>query len=227
MVALKSASVSPKYGTECNSTYGDCGCDNCRGQYLDLSYRLRVFRERRHHLGKDRTMQLWAVPQAFSDPDYWSRAPTGDEFLLICTIYLIEGAVGLMGWQENAQTSQDYGSAKFGKALPAIMPFLGLPQAFLPIPPSTPYPNDTLIARVWPNSEKKIMLVMVANLIEKPARWSINPPQSISLPQGPLGTKTLYITEGQSPTQVNVQGNSISLTGTLQGLGCGAWLIPM
>lgn len=52
-------------------------------------------------------MQIWAVPQAFGVPDYWSRAPTGQEFLLMCTIYLIEGAVGLMGWLENHETSTD------------------------------------------------------------------------------------------------------------------------
>ncbi|KAH9820720.1 hypothetical protein DFH28DRAFT_884089, partial [Melampsora americana] len=202
----------------------------CRGQYLDLLYRLRVYRERRHYLGRDRTMQLWAVPQAFGEHEHWSRSPTGDEFLLMCTIYLIEGAVGLMGWREDAQTTADLkkGAAKLGNALPEIMPFLGLPQAFLPIPPSTPYPNDTFIARVWPNPNTNTMLVLVANLVEQSVNWAINPPKSSFLPQGKnITTQTLYLSEGEALANVTVNGDSISLTGTIQGLGCGAWIIPM
>lgn len=107
------------------------------------------------------------------------------------------------------------------------MPFFGLPQAFLPIPPSTPYPQETLLARVWPNPDKNIILVMVANLIEEKATWTVNPPQITDLPQGPMPHKVLYTAGGMSPVSVMVQGKSIKISGTVDGLGSGAFIIPM
>jgi hypothetical protein len=51
-------------------------------------------------------MQFWGVPQAASANDK-NQVPTGEQFLLMCTIYIIEGAVGLMTWNDKMNFSPD------------------------------------------------------------------------------------------------------------------------
>lgn len=53
--------------TPCTTDYGDCGCDNCHGEFEDISNRMDEFADRLFDLGWDRTKAVWAVPQAFGD----------------------------------------------------------------------------------------------------------------------------------------------------------------
>ncbi len=55
------------YRTPCTPDYGDCGCDNCQGEFEDISNRMDEFAERLFDLGWDRTKAVWTVPQAFGD----------------------------------------------------------------------------------------------------------------------------------------------------------------
>ena len=45
--------------------YGCCGCDNCKGDFVDISKRLDEFSERIEILGQSRLKSIWSVPQAF------------------------------------------------------------------------------------------------------------------------------------------------------------------
>ena len=56
--------------TPCTPEYGDCGCDNCKGEFEDISTRMDEFAERLWDDGWDRTKAVWAVPQAFGDDTY-------------------------------------------------------------------------------------------------------------------------------------------------------------
>ena len=51
--------------TPCTTDYGDCGCDNCHGEFEDISTRMDEFADRLFTLGWDRTKAVWTVPQAF------------------------------------------------------------------------------------------------------------------------------------------------------------------
>lgn len=73
---------------------------SCEGRLTDLVDRMRRFKSYRGALGRQRTLMIWGVPQAFNDSNYWSRYPTRQELLTSCAIYVIEGAVGLMAWYE-------------------------------------------------------------------------------------------------------------------------------
>ena len=53
--------------TVCTKDYGDCGCDNCKGDFEDISDRMDEFAERLWVEGWDRTKAVWTVPQAFGD----------------------------------------------------------------------------------------------------------------------------------------------------------------
>lgn len=64
------ATYSVRYDTPCTTDFGCCGCDNCQGDFADLSGRLDVFAERLDILGWKRTKQLWSVTQAFGGEEY-------------------------------------------------------------------------------------------------------------------------------------------------------------
>lgn len=88
-----------KWNTSCNSTYGDCGCDDCAGSLTDISDRLDHFAEFQRWLGRAPTPKpLWAVLQAFSGEGYWSRDPTPSETWAMLLLGFNHGAKGVMSW---------------------------------------------------------------------------------------------------------------------------------
>jgi len=58
---------SNEWNTSCTPDFGDCGGDNCKGEFEDISARMDSFRERLDVLGWDRTKAVWTVPQAFGN----------------------------------------------------------------------------------------------------------------------------------------------------------------
>ena len=56
---------STEWNTPCTPDFGDCGCDNCKGEFEDISARIDNFDKRLEVLGWDRTKVVWTVPQAF------------------------------------------------------------------------------------------------------------------------------------------------------------------
>ncbi|POW21726.1 hypothetical protein PSHT_02044 [Puccinia striiformis] len=218
---------SPGDVTPSNSTYGSSTCDNCRGSFLDLVNRIRIFRNRRHALRKDRTMQIWGVPQANSVQNGVNQVPTGEQFLLMCTTYLIEGAVGLMTWNDKMNFSPDLKKAiqTIGASLPQIGRYLEIPQSFLPLPPVTSYPNDTFIANIWLNQADQTILVMVANLAPKQVSWEVNPPAFNFNSTTQLQTSWLYVSEKSQHPQIGQKEDHLSLKGRMNGYGFGAWII--
>lgn len=58
---------SEPWGTECTPDYGDCGCDNCKGNLTDISDRLEDYSHRLWVNGWERTKALWSVPQGFGN----------------------------------------------------------------------------------------------------------------------------------------------------------------
>jgi hypothetical protein len=61
---------STEWGTVCNENQGDCGCDNCKGQFEDIRDRISQFKERMEVLGWERTKSVWTVPQGFGGSEY-------------------------------------------------------------------------------------------------------------------------------------------------------------
>jgi len=59
------ATYSTVYNTSCTREVGDCGCDNCRGDYEDIRDRMNDFGMRLEVLGWERSKTVWTVPQAF------------------------------------------------------------------------------------------------------------------------------------------------------------------
>jgi hypothetical protein len=58
---------SSQWNTACTPEYGDCGCDNCAGNFTDVSHRMDTFANRDRALGWELTKAAWTVPQGFGN----------------------------------------------------------------------------------------------------------------------------------------------------------------
>ncbi|PSR75243.1 hypothetical protein BD289DRAFT_487184 [Coniella lustricola] len=96
------ATFSTKWDTPVNLTYGDSGCDNCVGSYnlLNVPQRIDDFQQYARWIGGAETVRkpIWAVPQAFSGEDYWSRDPTAAEAWAMDLLAFNHGAKGRLAW---------------------------------------------------------------------------------------------------------------------------------
>jgi hypothetical protein len=59
------ATWSTVWNTPCTPELGDCGCDNCKGQFEDIADRVDQYRDRLVWQGRSRDTVVWSVPQAF------------------------------------------------------------------------------------------------------------------------------------------------------------------
>jgi hypothetical protein len=107
---------SVQYHTTCNTTFGDCGCDNCLGNLLDVSNRMDALRNYQTWQGPE-PKTFWGVPQAFGGSEYWSRAPTAAEEVAMAMLFVNHDAKGIVAW--NFPTTQEIANAtgQLAKAL--------------------------------------------------------------------------------------------------------------
>ncbi|KAJ0313179.1 hypothetical protein COL5a_004030 [Colletotrichum fioriniae] len=94
------ATFSIVYDTECNATYGCCGCDDCEGNFEDISVRLDEFYRRDEILGWQKTQ--WFAPQAFGNETFWARYPTAEEEVVMTVLSVNHGAKGIVMWNYPA-----------------------------------------------------------------------------------------------------------------------------
>ncbi|KUI72042.1 hypothetical protein VM1G_07578 [Cytospora mali] len=94
------ATFSTKWHTPVNLTYGDSGCDNCKGNLLDVPARVDDFHQYAQWLGGSAATRkpVWAVPQAFSGEQYWSRDPTAEETWAMDLLAFNHGAMARLAW---------------------------------------------------------------------------------------------------------------------------------
>ncbi|KAJ4147955.1 hypothetical protein LMH87_002447 [Akanthomyces muscarius] len=86
-----------KWGTPCNATYGDCGCDNCDGNVQDVPRRLDALAryERWHGLWPKTKVHN---PQSFHGEDYWFRDPTQAEEVAMNALAFNHAAKSILSW---------------------------------------------------------------------------------------------------------------------------------
>ena len=90
-------SWSVVYDTPCNTTYGCCGCDNCDGNFEDVSNRFDLFASYQEILNVPQKPH-WGAPQAFGNETFWSRYPTPGEELVMNVLSVNHGAKGIVMW---------------------------------------------------------------------------------------------------------------------------------
>jgi hypothetical protein len=88
-----------KWNTTCNTTLGDCGCDDCIGTLLDVPNRIDDLHGYEQWIGSQYARKpVWEVPQAFSGEGYWSRDPTPEETWAMDLLAFNHGAMGRLAW---------------------------------------------------------------------------------------------------------------------------------
>ena len=110
------ASFSGPYGTVCNRTYGDCGCDDCEGNFEDIAVRLDSFAQYDKWIGGPPKVQ-WGVPQAFGNETFWSRYPTPEEEVVMNMLSVNHNAKGIVMWDYPTQPGLMEITGKLGKVL--------------------------------------------------------------------------------------------------------------
>ncbi|THH33377.1 hypothetical protein EUX98_g816 [Antrodiella citrinella] len=120
---------SSQWGTPCTLDYGDCGCDNCKGEFEDISTRMDEFAQRLFDLGWDRTKAVWGVPQAFGFDTYWKREPTGPEFVVQSALAINHGGLGIIPWNDPTTDDIKASATALAKAIPAMKAFILNPAA--------------------------------------------------------------------------------------------------
>lgn len=86
------------WDTPCNSTYGDCGIDNGKGEIKDVADRmdsLYLYQSQIEHAG---WKPIWPTIQEFEKQDYWNRQPTTDEVINMAMLSLNHDAKGITYW---------------------------------------------------------------------------------------------------------------------------------
>ncbi|KAI1078732.1 hypothetical protein F5B20DRAFT_547077 [Whalleya microplaca] len=86
-----------KWGTTCNATLGDCGCDGCAGGVRDVVTRWDALARYETRLGR------WPLPrmhnpQAFHGEDYWARDPSAGEARAMNALAFHRGVSGVFAW---------------------------------------------------------------------------------------------------------------------------------
>lgn len=91
-------STFSKWGTPCNRTLGDCGCDNCEGTVQDVPSRFDDLARYEKWLGRGWGKMKINNPQSFHGEDYWLRDPSRGEEEVMNLLAVNHGARGVISW---------------------------------------------------------------------------------------------------------------------------------
>ena len=108
------ATWSIPWGTPCNTTYGDCGCDNCIGELEDVSNRLDELQNYQANLKAQGSKPTWAVLQAFGEQDYWKSIPGPTEVENMMVLAINHNAKGISNWIYPSTDGISAGSGTLG-----------------------------------------------------------------------------------------------------------------
>lgn len=196
---------STVWETAVNTTYGDCGCDNCVGVLKDVSDRIDDMISYQANLGDGRVRKpTWLTIQAFGEQGYWARIPDISEVLLMMMLAVNHGSKGLSYWIYPSTDANNVGVGELAAILgvsPAIDFLFGTdPVVKLPVTGL-----DFVDASAWILGGK--MMVSVGNLYYVAS----TAPVTIELPAAAMGIET----ELFGATGWTVSGNQMVKAGML------------
>ena len=87
------------------------------------------FARRRFVDGWELSKAMWTVPQGFGGSGFWSRVPTGKEFVVQSVLAINHGALGVVSW--NAPTTDDVtaSASVLARSLVTMKEFILCPEA--------------------------------------------------------------------------------------------------
>ncbi|EIN05140.1 hypothetical protein PUNSTDRAFT_137822 [Punctularia strigosozonata HHB-11173 SS5] len=146
--------VMQDMGTVCTPDYGDCGCDNCKGAFEDIS----------DWMTSTLASRSWAanslspsglVPQAFGNDTYWKRYPTGAEYTVSAALTINHGVVA---WGQPAPDDLLAAASALAAALEPAKAFILSPEAEY-----AQSPTDRVDVASWTVGSRALLLVTNLN----------------------------------------------------------------
>ncbi|KAI1787420.1 hypothetical protein LXA43DRAFT_713557 [Ganoderma leucocontextum] len=202
------ATWSVRWGTPVTPDFGDCGCDNCKGAFEDISTRMDEFTDRRFVEGWEHSKAIWTVPQGFGAAEYWSRVPTGPEFVVENALAINHGARGSVSWSAPASADVTAAGAGLSSAMTASL------KDYI-LNPSARFVHkvvDRVDVGMWTVGGKTLVLATNLNYASKQFDLSTVP---IVGSQAQSGAKQVY------DSGAKIQGTVIQLDST----GTGAFIV--
>lgn len=170
-------SFSVQYDTVCNTTYGCCGCDDCSGDFEDVSERLDLYKSYQDYLGLPQKPQ-WGVPQAFGNETFWARYPTEAEEIVMNMMFVNHGAKGIAMWDYPTEPGIANITGQLSKALTstAISSFLlGSFETALEVKGL-----QRVDAAAWTVGGSTLISVVSKNYVDSAANMTISLPATAS-----------------------------------------------
>ncbi|KAJ7028680.1 hypothetical protein C8F04DRAFT_1118335 [Mycena alexandri] len=197
---------SAKYNTSCTLDFGCCGCDNCRGELEDVSRRLDDFAMRLNVLGWARDKMVWAVPQAFGGEEFWTRPPTGREFVIQAILSVNHGATGIMPWIDPTPADIKTAASALAIALGSVKTFVFDPQVKF-----SRVVSNRIDVGMWTLGAETLLLVANMNAIDV----------GLTLPL----SDTLELREVLNYGMRRTSEGQTQLGFELKSLGCGIFVV--
>ena len=200
-----------KWGTACNATHGDCGCDNCKGNVQDVPDRLDDLARYERWLG------LWPKtklhnPQSFHGQGYWARDPTRPEQFVMNLLSLNHGAQGVISWvwPTSAILARAHGELASVVTSEPVLDFLVAAARPARARVSVSRGADVVDAAYWVVGDRMLVSVVNGGYVE------IEGPVHVHVP-GAVGIEGVPWDDGD--ISWTVQGNETLRTGLLPALG--------
>ncbi|KAG1829367.1 hypothetical protein EV424DRAFT_1382491 [Suillus variegatus] len=212
---------SNEWNTTCTPDYGDCGCDNCFsipagnsaavspnstyydsvvpansgiGSYFDISDRVSSFQNRLEVMGWERTKAVWTVPQAFGSAQYWTRTPTGEEWVVQSIMGINQGALGVVPWVDPNPEYIKVAASAFALSLPKFTSYI-----FGATSPRSNYLVGGVDIATWAAGFETLVLATNTDYVTSNVTWT-----DIGL--SGAGVEVVYMSGS-----VNTTGNSFTL----------------
>lgn len=183
------ATYSTKWATPVNRTYGDCGCDNCEGSFnlLNVPARVDDFRKYAAWIGGASSSAVaatrkpvWAVPQAFSGEEYWSRDPTAEETWAMDLLAFNHGAKGRLAWIYPPSDVLGNATSLLARVV-TVSPVMDYLTGANPVLLQDGRAGGgSLDVAYWSSEDVEGVLVGVVNPVDS----TVSTPVTISLPEG-------------------------------------------
>ncbi|KAF5380280.1 hypothetical protein D9757_007972 [Collybiopsis confluens] len=182
---------SNQYDTVCTTDYGCCGCDNCKGNFQDISTRMDEFAQRSFIDGWELEKVIWTVPQGFGNDTFWPRNPTGEEWVVQSVVGINHGGLGVVSWDDPTPDDIKQSASELSRALTSG----SSPLASFILDPSSTFRQVTTSAGVdvglWTLQGKT--LVLAANTRYTNGTVDLNKDLAL-ISGGPVTVKEIFCT---------------------------------
>ncbi|KIK11180.1 hypothetical protein PISMIDRAFT_515002 [Pisolithus microcarpus 441] len=120
-------------------------------------------------MGWQRTKAVWTVPQAFGESQYWTRRPTGEEWVVETILGINHGALGVVPWADPTSNDIKASASAFAKSLPKITPFFFDAQSALS---RTNCVFGGIDVATWTNGWQTLVLAANTDYVNETFSWN-------------------------------------------------------